>query len=262
MSYKRTYSDITTQESYTQSYSQDIMPISKRSRRMYALPRKPSKNNASRSSVILKIPRSVYTKVYKFSRSTHWYAALNPAIGVAGLSAYDIQLLYNLGGVEISIGGVGVTGPNLPNASEFTNLFDQYRITNVRIEAYISQNTENTPSYPNPLLHITNDYNSSGSFSLSDMEQYQSMRTYQPNDGSRVVWNCRNPSNRADLLTNTGVTSTSAGNWNSWVDCSSPEVRYYGTRMFVDYLGRTSANDNIATLYLKFTYDLEFRMVK
>lgn len=199
----------------------------------------------------------------KVRRNTQQHMAISLTTGFAA-SGFDLNLSYSLSQTTFLIGGATVYIPTLPNVAEFTNLFDQYRINRVSLHIFYSENQSNSGvQYPYPLLHLYNDYNSFGSFNLSDMQQYPNMATYQLIPGKPIVWSCR-PHGQVDILTDGGLLSTSALNVSSksqWLDTSSANIRLLGTRMYLDNQGRNTVAD-IGTITIKLVYDLEFKDVK
>lgn len=221
--------------------SRDTRVVTRPSRlRMYQSPRQPN--------------------VYRFRRTTSFDAAVNPNSGFSSVG-FDMTIMPTLANLNTNVSGTVFISPSLPNASEFVNLFDRYRIRKVTIQLFFSQNLSNTPAAPVPLIHIVNDYNSTGSFAKSDIYQMPTMKTYQLTEGKPITWKLY-PVCRGDVLTSSGISSTSAHSLPSpWLDTSSSSVEHLGTRIFLDNLGRSTSMD-AGTILFKFTYDLEFKNVK
>ena len=213
-------------------------------------------------SLKLRKKKTLVTPVVKARRSVQQHMAYNPSSGFAG-GGFDLGVAFSLGNMELTIGGVTTYTPSLPSVSEFTNLFDEYRLKSVDLEIYYSQGSSNTVTYPTPMLHIANDDNSAGSFNLADMQQYPYGHTYQLSQAGikgPIKWRVT-PSCRLDALTTTGLTSTSALDANDWIDTSSSNVRFLGTRLWIDNLGR-SVDIDMGTITVKATYNLEFRKMR
>ena len=207
----------------------------------------------------IKSKKAPVTHILRARRSVQQHMAYNPSSGWAG-GGFDLGIAFSLANLELNIGGVTTYTPSVPQVSEFTNLFDEYRIVSVDLEIFYSQGSSNTVSYPTPMLHIANDENSAGSFNLSDMQQYPYCHTYQLSQAGikgPIKWRVI-PSCRLDALTTTGVSSTSAFNANDWIDTASSTVRFLGTRCYIDNLGR-SVDADMATITVKATYNMEFR---
>lgn len=204
---------------------------------------------------------SYITGTHRFRRATDQQYAISGAGGLSSLG-FDLSMAFSLAEVRLYVAASLLGAPAIPNAAEFVNLFDQYRIKRVKIEFFFSQNTSTTLANPIPCLHICNDYNSgSTSFSKTDLMQHPDMKTVQLREGipyTHYVY----PHVRQDVLTTSGITSTSAANYLApWIDTTSNNVEHLGVRVFVDNLGRTSGGD-IGTLYMKWSYDMDFKNVK
>lgn len=206
--------------------------------------------------------RAISGQVYKFRRSA---SALFP-IGPAGWdnAGADLTFTTALGSASINISGTLARSVAIPNVSEFTNLYDQFRITKIRMRWWLSRNLSNTVAASKPLLHIVNDYNSTGSFSLVDVQQHQDMRSYQFKEGSPIVWDLY-PHMRIDVLQDSGVLSSSAYNIKSdWVDTSSPNTQFLGTQVFLNMMGDSStfAVPYPGYIFMEMEYYFEFKNVK
>lgn len=178
-----------------------------------------------------------------------------------GSGGFDMGIGMTLSQAQFVIGGTGAYTPNVPAISEFTNLFDEYKIKKVEYEIFYSQaNTNSGVNYPYPLLHIVNDKNSFSSFGLNDMQQYPTKKTYQLIPGQKIIWAVY-PTARLDALTDNGITSTSAYEANGWIDTSASTVQFLGTRMYLDNQGRSTTND-VGTISVQLKYHLAFRYMR
>jgi len=201
------------------------------------------------------------TGQHHFRRATDAQFAISGAGGLSSLG-FDLSMTFSLAQVGLYVAASTLSTPAIPNAAEFVNLFDQYRIRRVKIEFFFSQNQSNVLTAPIPCLHICNDYNSgTTSFSKSDLMQHPDMKTIQLKEGEPITHYVY-PHVRQDVLTTSGVTSTSAANYTApWIDSTSNNVEHLGVRVYLDNLGRTSGGD-VGTLYMKFSYDMDFKNVK
>lgn len=201
------------------------------------------------------------TGIHRFRRATDQQVSISGAGGLSSLG-FDLSMSFSLAQTNLFVAASLLAAPAIPNAAEFVNLFDQYRIKRVKVEFFFSQNQSNVLTAPIPCLHICNDYNSgSTSFSKSDIMQHPDMKTIQLKEGYPIVHYVY-PHVRQDVLTTSGITSTSAANYLApWIDTTSNNVEHLGVRVYVDNLGRTSGGD-IGTLYMKFSYDMDMKNVK
>lgn len=112
-----------------------------------------------------------------------------------------------------------------------------------------------------PVVHICNDYNDSSSKTLADYQQYPDLKTYQLGNDTDISWSFV-PSTRSDVLDQGGLLSTSAASAPlRWLDTASPNVLHYGTRVYLNNLGRNT-NVDIGTVLLMVSYDIECKMVR
>lgn len=187
------------------------------------------------------------------------------SIGLGGWGnvGNDLTFTTALGSASINVSGTLYSSVAIPNVSEFTNLYDQFRITKVRLRIWLSQNYFNTGAVAQPLLHICNDYNSTGSFTLNDIQQHQDMRTYQMVHGKPVVWDLY-PHMRVDVLQDSGILSSSAYNLRAgWVDTTSPNTQFLGTRIWLNMMGQTQAFAvPYQYVFMEMEYSFEFKNVK
>jgi len=181
-----------------------------------------------------------------------------------GFPAKDMTMLFSLNAPSIYIGGVSSFTPTMPNVSEFTNLFEFYRIRKVNLTIWSTSIDSTTTSANNalPVIHIVNDKNSSGTgaFALSDIEQMQGMRTYQLGI-KPIKWSCV-PYAKQDVLTNNLVTSSSASAVAApWIDCAVNNIEFYGIKIYLNTMGRNSAID-VGSVMFQIEYEMDFKFVK
>lgn len=144
---------------------------------------------------------------------------------------------------------------DLPNASEFTSLFDMWRIVEVEC-LFLPSITEMTPGAPNVGLQMSViDYDDATALSApGSYLQYQNVMVHRLGEPIRRVFK-PNPNLRLSDGTATGVTSGSAPR-NTWVDVASSNTPYFGLKLF---LGQNTVQ---VTYVAVFTYILQFRGVR
>jgi len=194
--------------------------------------------------------RSANNAVHKFRRT--WlldsYAIDDTAGGVA--KAYSFQL------------------SDIPSSTEFTNLFDQYRIRNVKIMLSVSRRnapavnaTLHAATVPmTPLLLDVVDYDDANALTLAGIEQYENLKI-TPLDGSRLITRTLKP--HVAVASYSGTFVSYANMTDQWIDCNSPAVQHYGWKSVIrgDLEGSAGAYVYGATnIYA--TYELEFRNVR
>lgn len=220
-----------------------------------------AKRRNVRMGTIKRALRQSKVSVYRFSRCLSQNFTWNPLSGL-GASGADLCITNSLSMTDFIINGTSIASPSIPNASEFTNLFDQYRLKRIDYEIYWSQNLSNAgTAAPIPVVHIVNDYNTVASFSKSDIFQHPDLKTYQCDPQKPIKWFVY-PHVRSDVLTNGGLVSSSAMNLRApWIDTSSASIQHLGTLVYIDNLGRTT-NADYGTFLFKVIYHMEFKNVK
>lgn len=164
------------------------------------------------------------------------------------------------GVVTSSTGAYSFKLSDLPNYTEFTALFDRYRITGVRLQVMprISQQTvggnATAATAYSPVIAHTIDYDDATTpADINAINQYDSVK-YQYEYKPFKVW-IRPRAAQAQY--GSGV-FTSYGNSNpkQWMDVASPDITYYGWKWATNgYSAQLTGNqywDVMATYYLEF----------
>jgi len=143
----------------------------------------------------------------------------------------------------------------LPNYTEFTGLFDQYRIVEIGVQCIPAQNVETLAAggsgfNGNLLTHVDYDDNTPPS-SEAEMLQRQNLQSW--------VWSRPFAFRYAPRIASAVYSGafTSYANVSPWVDVASPDVRYYGWK-----LGITPAVGQIYGLNILTYAVVEFRSVR
>lgn len=136
----------------------------------------------------------------------------------------------------------------LPNYTEFTALYDRYRINKVVLR-YIRQFTAqvinfeiNNGSFPtpggaaggrNPRMFLIKDYSDASNINSADeARQYNTMTMHQV-IGSGMIKHIIRPAVQTEAYA-TAITSGYMPKWNQWIACDNPNVKHYGTKGWVD----------------------------
>lgn len=143
--------------------------------------------------------------------------------------------------------------------TEFTNLFDEYKITGVAYRWVITRDPSNASTAANagryPRVIWTHDHDSAQLPSAAtDILQYAKSNEIWFTDNRQCSkWYYIKPA-MAMLLYN-GVTSGYGSKWGQWIDCNSPSLEHYGLRFWYDSLF-TGVN-----LQLECKYYMRFKTV-
>jgi hypothetical protein len=134
----------------------------------------------------------------------------------------------------------------LPNSTEYTQLFDQYRIVQVTIT--FQPSTLVATSSP---LYTVIDYDDANApTSLNDLLQYDTLKTTMTG-----AYHVRTVNPRFTLGAYSGTLTSFANAPNDmWVDVASPNVQYYGVK-----LGWPAFTGATGTLSVMARYVVQFR---
>jgi len=141
-------------------------------------------------------------KVYTFSRSTSM-------VVVSATSPTSVGY------------GLQFTLADLPNAAEFTSLFDQYRIVQVALTYF--------PSVPNTgSIYTAIDYDDASTPTFAEISQKETLQVNQTNQSfTRVL----NPAVDTQLYISVGTAY--AVQTGLWIDSVNASIPYYGLKVFL-----------------------------
>ena len=144
----------------------------------------------------------------------------------------------------------------MPNYTELTALYDQYRIDWVECEFYFSQNysTVNVPERALPIVYLAKDYDDSASATVQALQQYDSCQAWQTGHqqphGKHVIRVKPN----VDIALYQGVTTGYARGKPMFIDTSSPSVPHYGIKLCVDSVTPATASTPVGYFSINFKY--------
>ncbi len=159
------------------------------------------------------------------------------------------------GAIDTGVGRVFKLS-NLPNTTEFTNLFDQFRIVRVEVEYVFSTHIlASQAKYPRITFAV--DYSdASNPASENDILQYENAETFQFGQVKHMFKRVFQP--RAALASYQGAfTGYGLANPNQWFDTNNSSIEYYGTKEWITNYNTTAATG--ATINVYHRYHLEFK---
>jgi hypothetical protein len=198
------------------------------------------------------IPRSP-NAVVKLVRATSRNIIYNAANGLTGLPASDLGLTFSPSSTDYRVGGTSIYSDALPNVTEISSLYDQYRIEKITLRIDVPMGISDAYMVSGvvfPQINYVLDRDDSGSFTKNDLLQYPQMRIHNFNtNGYKPLQIEFSPTPLRDIA-GAGI-STSYGPMNSapWIRTTELITPHYGIKMFFDDFG-TSANAN---LFCQFT---------
>lgn len=130
----------------------------------------------------------------------------------------------------------------LPNSSEFTALFDQYKIKKVEwtyMPRFDNVEVNTSIATPMPRIYTVIDRDDSSTpLTLNQMLQYADVKSTAFNKPVKVTYT---PSLAASVYA--GVTSGYSPKSNQWIDISVPSVSHYGHKVWIDLHGTGYGNN-------------------
>lgn len=178
---------------------------------------------------------------------------------------FNMQFAFTLAGVAVSIGGVANTTLPLPNYSEFTSLYDQYRIDWVECKfSFSNNNSSNTsPGTTLPIFYLAKDYNDSKNATVTDLQQYSTQQQWQlgnaqGRDGIKTIAVKPN----VDVALFQGLTTGYGRGKPMFVDTSSPDVLHYGVKIAYDPINFPAAATLVGYLACTFVYHMSLKNTK
>jgi len=141
---------------------------------------------------------------------------------------------------NINIGGVAVYGPTTINSTELSNLFDQYRMTNVTLRIDWDYN-----SYPvasgnavAPLIYYVADYDDSGSALIPALLQYPGLHTHSfLEDGYKPLIVQIKPKPLRDVASTGLLTAYGPMTVAPWIRTADMTTPHYGLKFCANQFG-------------------------
>lgn len=206
-------------------------------RRRYSFPRKrvPTWRYALRSPQVFKFKRT-------YRATTGWVP------GTAAVSDYWKSLAWSLSG--------------LPSASELTSLFDQYRITGIKVtvrpryDSFAGNDTTDTtlPGVTNQggndihvIIDPNNDLTPAGAYNTTTLNTFLENGNVQTFSGNRPFSVFVRPKVGLDVG---GVASAQRS--SQWIQTSQPGILHYGMQMFITDVGMTGNFGNSYDFFYTF----------
>lgn len=207
----------------------------------------------------MQIPR-VPNPITTIVRAVQKRYAVAPNTGVDGFGVFDMQYTYSPGSTTTFIAGTAVYNDSLPNVTDFTNLFDQYRISKVTVRFDIAMGVTNSalsPGYYLPRINYVADYDDNASALNADLLQYPQYQVHDfMRDGYTPLMFEFSPVPLLDVA-GTGV-STTYGPMRSapWLRTASVVTPHYGMKLYIDFQG--AVGNTTIPLVMTVWYTLQF----
>lgn len=129
--------------------------------------------------------------------------------------------------------------------TEFTSLFDQYRIDAVTVSFTVRTNTGAWP-----LMYVWQDRDdSTAPTAISDAEVVQSAKRFLPSSTSPTVTLRLNPRPKVPGISGNTYTSERA----MWCDCAVPGEAHYGLKL---WLLANTGDDSVITMSVRYHFSM------
>lgn len=185
--------------------------------------RKPGSKNKSRIAQpkreIMYRPKRVALGGYNFTR----YASTTIGTG----TVFTLSNLLSENGFTFTF-----LLSNLRNSSDFTNLFDQYRINKVDLYFKLIQNPEaptttNIPATYYPTLWYIRDYDDSANMTVANMQEKQGVKriVMKPDMINKI-----SVTPKFQRMLYQTLTSTGYGPAQGWLDCVDASIPHYALK--------------------------------
>lgn len=210
-----------------------------------------------------RVPRG--PMVHYFNRSTYANLSMNQATGFNALGQYDLAFTFRLDGVQVYCGGSFVSTQALPGYTDFTNLFDCWRIKCVDVALGFTNNSSgiNVPTTGLPILSVVEDHDDVAAVAAPDYNQFHNVRTVQigQQGGSAKdgFYHMRIYPRPQMMMYKTAVTTGFGPSEKPvWIQTLSPDIPHNGLRIGWNTYGLTT-NVGIGNLVLNFKIHYEFK---
>jgi hypothetical protein len=172
-----------------------------------------------------------------------------------GITGNDLAMFFSLAGTYFFIGGTNVQITSVPNFSEFTALYDQYKIDHVEVGFTFSNNvsTVSNPSTVLPILGVAIDYDDIADTNYSSLQQYDSFQSFQLGNnfrGGKRVFRL-SPTFTSSVYTNAG---TGHARQRGPLDCAYPTVQHYGLKASLDPMYYSVVGTTVGILSIETKY--------
>jgi len=212
------------------------------------------------------IARISFRGIKHFLRTSPFSNAANTAVtGTLSKTSEALVLTNSVVGGPIQYGTLCLkfSLDNVTNSTEFTTLFDQYRIVKVvvRIVPFFSQSLTGaaataTLAQTAVLVHscIDNDDVTAPALSdagISEIRQFNSYRMMNITNGRGYFKRTIYPRTAVPVYGTGAFASYAMGNKKMWLDCQNPDTEHYGLKMIFE----SSYSGVASVLYFKCEYD-------
>ncbi len=195
----------------------------------------------------------------RITRATNRFLNYQSNTGIDTLSSSNLQLTFSPGATNYRIGGVSIYNDSLPNLSEFVTLFDQYRVSKVRVRFDVTYQYSNSgsagPVYP--LIYYVADYDDPGDAGMQDVLQYPQLQIHNfAKDGYTPLFLEFAPKPLRDIAGSGVSTSYGPMGYSPWIRTSETQTPHYGLKFVFNPNGMSLGTS--MNVMVTVWYDLDF----
>jgi len=186
-------------------------------------------------------------------------AATGIAINGAGSGAYDAEIYFNLSGFTVFMGGVSWYSYPMPNFTDFTNLYDQYRIDWIDLEFTLNSNNSSVtnPTLSLPRVFFVEDHDDVAATNLNSLQQYDNLKTWQFGIDSGVMKRVRiHPTPLEMVYYTAALTGYQKGSNKKWINTAYPTIPHYGVKILIDPIVYTAGAIDLGYMSLTANYHI------
>lgn len=178
---------------------------------------------------------------------------------IDGLSASTIQLTFAPGATDYRLGGVSIYSTSLPDLTDFTNLFDQWRLKKVIVRCDFAAGYSDSASTPviMPAIYFVSDYDDPQDLSLNNMLQYPQVQVHNFYEGGYKPFQVSLSPKPLRDIAGSGI-STGYGPMPTapWIRTSDTSLPHYGLKLALDWMGKVQTAD--VQMVMTIWYNMEF----
>jgi len=148
----------------------------------------------------------------------------------------DLEWSFSLQKVVGYLAGVSTYTATVPSSSEFSSLFQEYKIDSIEMSMFYSNNNSslNTPATSLPLINIAFDPNDVNQTPLSTIQQLSGVRQIQLGNGSDPTKPFVFKPRAALQVYETAIASAYISERTGWINSTYLDVPHYGVKIVYD----------------------------
>jgi len=158
------------------------------------------------------------------------------------------------GAANSAAGAISFTLADLSNYTEYTALFDQYRIRRVQVsfrmcqdpESYTQLNTTSAGNANNfyPDIYTTVDHDDTTAPAYADIMQYDKLKTGLLSPRRWFTYTCH-PTPNLQVYRGVATTGYAMASSKLWLDCAQADIPHYGVKYYIDCATITGGGNNL-----------------